>query len=509
MSTRRLASTLLRWFNATAEGVYLLDHENRIQFANTACLEWTRLKAEELIGQTCYFRSDAPSPDPTPAARAAVGLCPPPGAHDPDQQPFRVHVLDPQGVAHYREALCLSFRDETGESSGLLVMVNPNDVDANDPEADAAETNQVGTSAADTSAARTIAPRDPAASSPWPRSKDPQQRLHERLVRYRGQLRRQFHLGGFVGDSPQMLRVQNQARLATETFAHVLILGPEGSGRRQLARAIHHATQGAVPGTLIPLDAALLSPEALSSAWPPVAGMRPDPDPARVTLLLQDVEQLSSALQHILPRRLSEAKDTVRVIATAKEIPTEDLDEEAFSRPLASLLSTLVIELPPLADRLEDLPLLVQMLIEDANVDATHQLSGCSPRALDLLGAYPWQGDMHELSQAISEAHARATGSLLMPEDLAEKFTWGAEPAKAEALAPESIVLDEFLGQIERELITRALKASRGNKTKAAKALGLSRPRLYRRMVQLGFEEVLPDFQPLDQFDDLDLPDES
>ena len=112
-----------------------------------------------------------------------------------------------------------------------------------------------------------------------------------------------------------------------------------------------------------------------------------------------------------------------------------------------------------------------------------------SPEALDRLDGYGWPGNVDELAQMVAEAHERAEGVEIQVDELPERIRLAADAAAHPHRAEETIVLDEFLGRIERELIRRALARAKGNKTRAAKLLGMTRPRLYRRLVHLGLDE--------------------
>jgi DNA-binding NtrC family response regulator len=142
--------------------------------------------------------------------------------------------------------------------------------------------------------------------------------------------------------------------------------------------------------------------------------------------------------------------------------------------------------LPPLADRAEDLPLLAQLFLEEANARGAKQLAGLAPETLDVLAAYDWPGQLDELAEFIHQAHDRAEGSQIIPPDLPQRIFLAADAMRYARQPEETIVLEDFLAEIERELIERALARAKGNKTKAAQLLGMTRPRLYRRLVQLG-----------------------
>ncbi len=157
-----------------------------------------------------------------------------------------------------------------------------------------------------------------------------------------------------------------------------------------------------------------------------------------------------------------------------------------FREDLAAALSTIVIELPPLSQRRDDVPLLAQALLEEHNSRGGKQMGGFASDALDRLCAYSWPGDVDELAQVVAESHVRAAGAQITRADLPERIHAAAEMAARPRRKEEPIRLDEFIARIERELVRRALARSKGNKAKAARLLGLNRPRLYRRMVQLG-----------------------
>jgi DNA-binding NtrC family response regulator len=206
------------------------------------------------------------------------------------------------------------------------------------------------------------------------------------------------------------------------------------------------------------------------------------------TLLLNDVHELPAEVQIELVERLR-GDPPLRIVSTAAAPLDQYASRGEFRPDLACALSTIEILLPPLAERREDLPLLAQMFLEELNAQRGKQLHGFSPEALDQLAAYPWPGNIDELAAMVREAHEQAEGSQVGPRDLPQRIFLAAAANRRPRRDPETIKLEEFLGTIELELIQRALRLAKGNKTKAARLLGLTRPRLYRRMVQLGLEK--------------------
>jgi DNA-binding NtrC family response regulator len=173
-------------------------------------------------------------------------------------------------------------------------------------------------------------------------------------------------------------------------------------------------------------------------------------------------------------------------LATAR-VPLQRLAAKGkFRTDLAYALSTLTIRLPSLKSRREDVPLLAQHFLEEKNAAGDKQLSGFAAAAMELLTTHDWPGNLDELATVVREACERAAGPQVQSADLPESLHLALHGAAHPLRELESIQLDEFLAEIEKELLQRALKASRGNKSKAAQMLGISRQRLLRRLAQLG-----------------------
>jgi len=208
------------------------------------------------------------------------------------------------------------------------------------------------------------------------------------------------------------------------------------------------------------------------------------------TILLTGVDLLPPEVQPDVARWLAAGPQSVRFMATSIE-PVDQLVVAKKLRPdVAHPLSTLAIDLPPLAERREDIPLIAHLLLEDLNGQSEKQLRGVAPEAMDQLVQHNWPGQIDELAKIVREAFGQAEGFELTPTDLPKRLRQAAEAARFARPPAEPIDLEKFLSQIETELIQRAMRQAKGNKTKAAKLLGLNRPRLYRRMVQLGLERA-------------------
>ncbi|HEX5442424.1 MAG TPA: helix-turn-helix domain-containing protein [Pirellulales bacterium] len=450
-SRRGSAAQLARLLDAVNEPIYAVDADRKVVFCNEACLTWIGCAAEELIGQECRYHAGE---ELSGGAALAAALCPPPAALS--GRGLAAEVVLPSADAVKRIAHFIPLGSVDSSSQGVLAIVRA-----------MAATEENEPASGELAGAK----------------------LHARLQHCRRQLALRGHVDRLWGDSPAMKRVRGQVLVAAESMASVLVLGPPGSGREHVARAIHYGDGAAQAGPLVPLASELLDAELLSATLHTL--MKPAPDLRRpATLMLGNVDAMPAAAQLELARFLVGGRFAARVVSTAREPLAGLASRGAFRPDLACLLNTLTIELPALAKRPEDLPLAAQWFLEQANARSPKQIGGFSAEALDQLSGYAWPGDLGELESIVNESHARAETHEITPRDLPPRLVLAAEAAARPRKPDESVVLEEFLGQIERELIERAMKRAKGNKTKAARLLGLTRPRLYRRLVQLGLEQA-------------------
>lgn len=438
--------------------MYLVDGAGAIVYANPALGRWARIEPEQLVGQTCRFHSE---PTNTAAESMAARLCPPPRAFNGERIVAMVLITPDDAPLTEQAFEYLPLLDEHGEVALIVALES-------EPSADAAQ-------------AQDASPTD-APHAAW----------HVALEHQRQQLVRRYRLDLLVGTSLAAKQLRAIVEVAIESRGHTLIVGPTGSGRQHLARTIHHAPPASATGLLLPLTCPLLGLDVMGSSLQAVAqaaraaATNGAPHP---TLLLLDADQLAADAQAALLASLRENDPRYRVLATARA-PLLTLSERGeFDRELAALLSTIVIPLPPLSARGDDLPLLLQAALEQTNRGSSRQVEGFSSEALDRLVMYAWPGNLDELYEVVRAAHAAAAGPMIMLTELPPRLEWASQAAARPRKPDERIVLPEFLAEIERELITRALRRTKGNKAKAARLLGLTRPRLYRRMVQLGLTQ--------------------
>jgi DNA-binding NtrC family response regulator len=313
--------------------------------------------------------------------------------------------------------------------------------------------------------------------------------LHEQLQQLAYARGDRYRLDPWVGEGIAMRRVREQISIAVASQATLTIVGSQGVGKEFLARAIHHASSQSGPAAspLLPLGSALLDAELLQSTI--VAFLRRQPTSRGAlppTILLLDADQLSAPAQAELLGFCRIPTFDFRVIATARQSLRSLAAQGRFERELASRLTSLEIELPRLADRREDIPLLAQRIVEHFNSRGGKQVGGCAAAVLDILGAMPWERNLEELTEVLEHGWQAARGPLIEESDLPQRVGLMKAAAEYPASTKESVELDAFLQDVERELIARALKQWKGNKSKAAKTLGIQRARLLRRMAQLG-----------------------
>lgn len=464
--SRASANELARLLEAVAAPVYIVNDERRIIFCNQACGDWTGLTSEELLSQESRYHSSAEASGP---AAIAAALCPPPDAFLGRR--ITASIMLPKGggesaeAAIERRAEFVPLGGGGGSVRGVLTIVSTAAAEPGELDADATSAE-----------------------------------LHSHIQRQRRRLALRYHVDRLFGDSPAMRQVRAQVQLAAAGKGSVTVVGPEGSGREHVVRAIHYAAGPAESGTLVPLACPLVDRDLLQAALRALIRAKSPDGGETPALLLNDIDLLAPAAQVELVEALRRGAASFRIFSTARQPLAELAARDDFRLDLACQLSTLTIRLPALCERIEDLPLAAQWFLEQVNSRGAKQVAGFSPEALDRMAGYGWPGDIAELEAMAAEVHTNCKGAEVGPGDLPPRIAWAADAAAHPRKMEETIDLEQFLGKIERELIERALQQARGNKTKAARVLGLTRPRFYRRLVQLGMvsEDTAAEDMPAD-----------
>jgi len=287
----------------------------------------------------------------------------------------------------------------------------------------------------------------------------------------------------------------------------VLVEGESGSGKELIARAIH---QGGVraQGPFVAESCAAVADELLESEFfGHVRGAFTGADRDREgifaqasggTLFLDEVNSMSPSMQAKLLRVLQEGvvrpvgaeatrRVDVRVIAASNEPLTACVAEGRFREDLYYRLAVMGLRAPPLRERPDDVPLLLDHFLRKHGEGDPPQITDA---ALRTLVAYPWPGNVRELENAVRRLHALRVGRVLVRHLPAEvqAASKDARPGQDPASAASELPLGEALERLERDLIARALRRCQGNVSQAARQLGIERTKLTRRIKRLGIE---------------------
>lgn len=316
------------------------------------------------------------------------------------------------------------------------------------------------------------------------------QRLHLELASLRNAIRRQFNEESLIGRSPDMGRVMAQLKLAQQSSVPVLLSGESGAGREFIARLIHQGSQFG-QRTFVPLDCRNLPADHLESTLNRMAGARFDDSLQPGTVYFNDVDGLPRDLQRQVAQMIaSQSQTRVRFMAATTRSLEKLVAQDQFLNDLLLSLTPLSIALPPLRNRPDDLEPLAQFFLEEFNRGDSRQVSGFHDDVWRQFRRYDWPGNVRELREVVKQARNQSSGSTIEVSDLPFGFRVGVDrqsigPTRRRQPEP----LDELLLKVEREQIELALAEAKQNKAKAAELLGITRPRLYRRMEILGIED--------------------
>ena len=328
----------------------------------------------------------------------------------------------------------------------------------------------------------------------------------ERLQR---QLAYQGVLGDLVGSSEQMQQVFSLVRQVAPSKAAVLITGESGTGKELVARAIH-ANSGRGGGPFVAINCAAL-PETLmeSELFGHVKGAFTGAVERRAgcfelaqggTLLLDELAEMPVGTQAKLLRVLEDSRVRrlggkgeiqvdVRVLASTNREPTEALRKGLLREDLYYRLNVFGIHLPPLRQRLEDVPALAEAIVRDMNARHGTRVTGLDPEVVVFLQRYQWPGNVRELRNVLERAAILSREGNITLKHLPADFGRTAHPGGAEpAAAGEAMTLSvgTSVGEAEKSLILLTLAHTKNNKTKAAEMLGISLKTLFNKLKEYG-----------------------
>ncbi len=337
------------------------------------------------------------------------------------------------------------------------------------------------------------------------------QKLEQRVATLREALDERYGFDRIVGRAPSLKEALNLAAKVATNETTVLLTGESGTGKELVARAIHYASLRA-DGPFVTLNCAAL-PETLleTELFGHEKGAFTGADrqkPGRFelaaggSLFLDEVGELSPAVQAKLLRVLQDGEYVrvggtttlhadVRIIAATNRDLERAVETEHFREDLYYRLNVFRIHLPPLRERGDDVLLLAEHFVRDLGPHMGKAEVGLSRDARDTLLAHPWPGNIRELQNAIERAMILSEGGLLTAAQfgiLSRREHSAAVPhAPAPAAAPES-PSSQSLPEWEKRLVIDVLNKTKGNKSEAAKILGITRSQLYTRLKRFGLE---------------------
>jgi DNA-binding NtrC family response regulator len=317
----------------------------------------------------------------------------------------------------------------------------------------------------------------------------------------RKQLREHGTFGSMIGTSSNMRKVYQVVEQAAPTSASVLIWGESGTGKELVAKTIHQlsprAQQPFVPINCAAIPETLLESEIFGHEKGAFTGASDRREGCfeladRGTLFLDEVAEMTPATQVKLLRVLQEqtfrrlggrAEQTVdvRVIAATNINPIEAVKNGRLREDLFYRLNVFAIELPPLRQRKEDLPLLIQSFIAEFNTRNNKRVTAVDGAAMRVLEQYGWPGNVRELRNVIERAVILSAGEFIELKHLPPLFTESTDSAKPSVALTPGITVEEA----ENRLILLTLEHTRDNKTRAAEILGISLKTLHNKLNKL------------------------
>ena len=321
------------------------------------------------------------------------------------------------------------------------------------------------------------------------------------LARWRAQ-----HAPEIIGDSPALASALELARRAARFDCPILITGESGTGKELLARALHRSSERCEK-SLVPVNCPAIPKELVESElFGHAKGAFTGATNARIgrfdaanggTLFLDEIGEMDMSMQAKLLRVLQDYQVTpvgevrshhvdVRIIAATNRDLDEEIEGGRFREDLFYRLTVLQIHLPPLRERREDVPALIEHLLATLSAERGVTPPALTPEAREALCSYDWPGNIRELRNIIDRLVILHSGRRLAKSDLPPKIQRPAPRAASGSLDMElpsdGMDLRAELARLEESLIRQALLATAGNKNQAAQLLGLKRTTLVEKL---------------------------
>ena len=321
---------------------------------------------------------------------------------------------------------------------------------------------------------------------------------------HKREIRDRYKFENLVGSSPRMREIYKLIGKVADTESTILIQGESGTGKELIARALHYnSSRQHLPFVTLNCSAlpdSLLESELFGHKKGSFAGAVMDKiglfeEANHGTLFFDEINSMSLQLQTKLLRVLQERQirrigDTrnipisVRAIAASVESLKNKIKSGGFREDLYYRLAVIPIEIPPLRERIEDIPLLTQYFLQRFALQSVTEQKKIDPQALEQLMRYSWSGNVRELENVIERASALCEGDIIKSEDLPAQVLYDRDSFETISEADWQVgqPLDNFVRAQERKYIELTLKFNQGSREKTASMLGISIATLYRKM---------------------------
>ena len=326
--------------------------------------------------------------------------------------------------------------------------------------------------------------------------------LRREVSRLRREVRKEYSFYQILGKSKSIQTVFDLIRRVADSPTNVLITGESGTGKELVAKAIHYNSDRK-DAPFIPVNCAAIPEQLLESElFGHMRGAFTDAkmdkrglfeEAQKGTLFLDEISELPLMLQAKILRAIQEKEIRrvgatkpisvdVRIIAATNLNLGEEVKSRRFREDLYYRLNVIELKLPPLRERREDIPLLVEAFLKKCGEVRGKEVKGVGEAALAMLMDYAWPGNVRELENVIERAVTLSRGDKISPDDL---------PAAVQGARGDRRVLDEAaertlpLHELEKEYIKKVLEKTGGNKYQAAHALGIDRKTLYRKLAEI------------------------
>ncbi|MEO1524287.1 MAG: helix-turn-helix domain-containing protein [Planctomycetota bacterium] len=443
---------LAKLIDQNARPFWVIDPDGRLAFLSGHVGEWLGIDPEDLVGRTCVAGA---SISDDPLDHLAASLAPPPGFRQRGTASLTVQPVL-KGIARADRPSSLETRYvRLGDDADALTLAVGGvfEDQVQDDSVDAA-----------------VALRQQLDS--WRRHHA--QRASEALI----------------GTSRQSARMRTQATIAERVRSHIVIYSPPGCFAESIASSVHQSAQTGEPQATI--DGPLMDAELLDASLTTLSHHLANSDTTTATAILRGLEETPVDAQIRLVEWVEQFEDRLRLIALSAPPPklADDSQDDALvdaqagesvAPAMADLLCGVSIQLAPLSQRVEDIPLIATAFLDRRRSAGEAVADRISRAALDALVLFPWPDNLRELDQAIRHAARTCRADSIGVEHLPLAVR-SYRPNEKVPATKQTLDLDQAVATFEAELIRRTLDAAEGNRAEAARRLNVSRARLLRKL---------------------------